>query len=506
MPPGKFDRMHARASRLLPVLVFAWVQAVLLLWWVAQWPGLLSPDSIRYVLHVTSGPWTADHSVLYDTAVLASLTLTRNVALLTALQTTLAALVVAYTVASLRVAGVRGRWAAVPAIILPLLPSFGAFVTTVWKDVPFALCEVLVAATTLRLFAQREGGGTYRQTPRRLLLALGAELLGLALFRNDGFVLILVIAVVLAVLMRGARIAVLAVSVVAIVASFLAQGVIYPAAGIQPAASSLSYGLFDADIALAYAGAPRTFTATDRALMASVAPLATWRRSDNCYNSDPLFHGKGFSARAADQHHIELLKLWQKVLVRTSVTVVLGRLCRGSVAWNVLPPPKDKANFGEVVSVVPANLYGRISLLPTDIGQNLRPQPLNSPLGDLGKTLRDETRKPAYQPVLWRGATWCYLAYLALLIGARRLRRWDLLAVGAPLLANQLTVLALNPAQLYRYMVGPIFLGILLLPLVSARRSVMPSPPRQDEPETAATAELTPAAASWSLSDRSRSC
>ncbi len=66
--PWKFHRMHARASRLLPRLVFAWVQAVLLLWWVAQWPGLLSPDSVTYVLQVTSGPWTADHSVLYDAA------------------------------------------------------------------------------------------------------------------------------------------------------------------------------------------------------------------------------------------------------------------------------------------------------------------------------------------------------------------------------------------------------------------------------------------------------
>lgn len=409
-------------------------------------------------------------------------------------------------VASLRVAGVRGRWAAGPGIILPLLPSFGAFVTTVWKDVPFALCEVLVASTTLRLFAQRRHGGSYRQTPRSLLLALGGELLGLALFRNDGFVLILVIVVVLAVLMRGARMAVLAVSVVAIVASFFAQVVIYPAAGIQPAASSLSYGLFNADIALAYAHAPRTFTAGDKALMASVAPLAAWRRSDNCYNSDSLFASEDFSARAADQHHVELLKLWQKVLVRTPVTVVRGRLCRGSVAWNVLPPPKDRAILGEVEDVVPADLYGRISFLPTDIGQNLQPQPLDSTLGRLAKTLRDETRKPVYQPVLWRGATWCYLGYLVLLIAARRLRRWDLLAVGAPLLANQLTVLALNPAQLYRYMVGPILLGILLVPLVSASRKVLRSTPSNDEPETSATAPPAPAAASLSPSDRPTCC
>ncbi len=177
----------------------------------------------------------------------------------------------------------------------------------------------------------------------------------------------------------------------------------------------------------------------------------------------------------------------------------LGRLERPST-------PKDRAILGEVEDVVPADLYGRISFLPTDIGQNLQPQPLDSTLGRLAKTLRDETRKPVYQPVRWRGATWCYLGYLVLLIAARRLRRWDLLAVGAPLLANQLTVLALNPAQLYRYMVGPILLGILLVPLVSASRKVLRSTPSNDEPETSATAPLAPAAASLSPSDRPTCC
>jgi hypothetical protein len=497
------DRMRIKPGWVIPLLVFGWAQLVLLGWWAGQWPGLLSADSVRYVIHVTIGPWVADHSVLYDSAVLASLKLTDNVALLTLLQTTAAAAAIAYTVASLRAVGVRGRWAAIPGCLLPLLPSFGAFVATVWKDVPFALCELLLTATVLRLFAHRHPSQGYRRVPRRLLVALGAELLGLTLFRNDGFLVVLVIAVVLAVALRGVRVATLGLGAAAILASFFAQAVIYPAFDIKPPNSSLAYGIFDADIALAYAQAPATFTESDRQLLRQVAPLAVWRRADNCYTSDPLFRSKGFSLAQADKHHAELFALWRRVLQRTPVTVIRGRLCRSSVAWKVVPPPADKARFGEVTAQVPDDLYGRTRILPADVSAHLKPQPLNDALGRLTHSLRVGTGTTGYQWLLWRGATWCYVAYLVLLVAALRLRRWDLLAVGAASLGNQLTVLAANPAQLYRYMAGPIFIGILLVALLAVRRRPQVQPGEQadgggtssTEPEGAGTgpAAATPA-------------
>ncbi|MDQ1740159.1 MAG: hypothetical protein QOE53_1811 [Pseudonocardiales bacterium] len=485
---GGLDRLRIKPGWVIPGIVFGWAQLVLLGWWAGQWPGLLSPDSVRYVIHVTTGPWNADHSVLYDSAVLASITLTRNIALLTLLQTTAAAAAIAYTVASLRAVGVRGRWAAIPGCVLPLLPSFGAFVTTVWKDVPFALCELLLTATVLRLFARRHPTEAYRRVPRRLLVALGFELLGLVLFRNDGFLLVLVIAVVLAVAFRGVRVAVLGIAAAAILASFFAQAVIYPSFDIMPANSSLAYGIFDADIALAYAQAPATFTESDRELLQRVAPLAAWRSANNCYTSDPLFSTKGFSLVRADKYHVELFALWRRVLQRTPVTVIRGRLCRSSVAWNVLPPPADKARLGKVTLQVPGNLYGRDRILPADIAANLKPQPLNHSLDQLTHKLKVKTSGTGYQWLLWRGATWCYVAYLVLLVAALRLRRWDLLAAGAASLANQLTVLAANPAQLYRYMAGPVFVGILLLALLAVRR-----PPPARPAEQAAAVDGRPA-------------
>jgi len=73
----------------------------------------------------------------------------------------------------------------------------------------------------------------------------------------------------------------------------------------------------------------------------------------------------------------------------------------------------------------------------------------------------------ALQAVEWRGATWCYLSYLALGVAALRVRRWAIPGAGAAALSNQLVVLTVNPAQLYRCMVGPLLVGVVLSPLLT---------------------------------------
>lgn len=457
---GRTSRLRAHLTWRLGV--FVWAELVLLLWWAGERPGLLSPDSVRYIRSVTVGPWTADHSVLYDTAVLASLAVQRGVGLLTLAQTVVAAAVLAYTVGSLRQIGLNSVWAALPGLVLPLMPSFGAFVVTVWKDVPFALCEVMVTATVLRILAAGSG-----RTRPGLLAALGAELLGLTLFRNDGFLVVLGIAVFLALALRGLRLRVLGVAAAALVGFVVAQQVVIPAVGIAPANSSLSYGIFYADVAIAYDRHPELFRPFDEALLAQVAPLPAWRAAHNCYTSDPLFAMPGFRLDRAAALHTELFALWRRVLRRSPETVLAARACRGSIAWDVLPPSPRRAHFAGATAPTPRDLYGGAKVLPPDIAAHLQQRPLWSPVGRLATYLARVFGPVALQAVEWRGATWCYLSYLALGVAALRVRRWAILGAGAAALSNQLVVLTVNPAQLYRYMIGPLLVGVVLLPLLT---------------------------------------
>jgi hypothetical protein len=71
----------------------------------------------------------------------------------------------------------------------------------------------------------------------------------------------------------------------------------------------------------------------------------------------------------------------------------------------------------------------------------------------------------------WRGATWAYVAYVAVILFARRRHTVTLLALVAVIAATQINVAINNPNQLVRYMVGPLILGILLLPLAFVSRT-----------------------------------
>lgn len=468
-----FARTHIPPAWRLPIIVYVWAQIVLLGWWAGDWPGLLSPDSISYVIHVTIGPWTADHSVVYDSAVLASLKLTDNVALLTLVQTIIASAIIAYCIASVHAFGVRARWAVIPGLVAPLIPSVGGFFTMVWKDVPFAFAEMLLAATTIRILVWRRSRYRKASTGRRLIIALGLELLAVTLFRNDGFLIIAFVAVVLMIALSGMRIKILAATLAALAGFAIATTLIYPAVGIKKAQSNLAYGTFYGDIAVAYDAAPRTFTAADRKLMTQVAPMRNWRKASNCYDSDTLFH-KGFNFVEADRLKNQLAALWFKAAYRTPVLVTRTRLCRSAVAWDPLPPPADRSGFGMLPARVPdthTTLYGYSKVLPHTISQNLQPDPLSTRLGRVAYHVRVASYSHEWvQVLMFRGASWCYLLYLALLVAALRLRRWNVLAIGAVSLATQLAVIAANPAQLYRYMVGPICVGILLAPLLAVRR------------------------------------
>jgi hypothetical protein len=106
----------------------------------------------------------------------------------------------------------------------------------------------------------------------------------------------------------------------------------------------------------------------------------------------------------------------------------------------------------------------------------LRTRPLSTTLNHVGLFLRALSNTPQFDWLLWRGAFWCYLSYLAVWLFARRRRNWALLSLGAIVAGQQLGIMVDVPAQLFRYMAAPIFLGIVLVPLFFVPER--PAPPK----------------------------
>ncbi|OIV36391.1 hypothetical protein BIV57_16570 [Mangrovactinospora gilvigrisea] len=468
---------RVRPPHRLPVAVYAVTQLLLLAWLVAFFPGLRSFDSVNYVWQVTTGNWNSGHSVLYLALVWACLHLTGGLAALVLVQTVAMAAVLAYSAVALRDLGVRGRWSLAAAAGCAALPSTGAFTVFLWKDVPFAICGVLAFAAACRLLAVRLDGGApsirNAATRRQLgLLAVGTA--GLMLFRNNGMLPAVGACAVLIVVLAGIRRVLLLLTLAAAALTLLLNGVVYPALGVRMVQGAQSESFLYGDIADVYGRRPADFTAADRRLMARVAPLSHWSgRGSDCWDLDRTM-ADPFDDDAAAANNARLEALWWRTVRKDPVEVVRVRLCRSQIGWGLLPGPA-RYNGQTQISLphVKQNLFtmadwnwqGRLPRARTV----LMPRPPSATARRLADSFYRSTTGLPSQIVVWRGATWCYLGYAAVAGYARRRRSWTALALAAPIAAAQLTVLAANPGQLARYMVVPLFLGILVAPLAAAR-------------------------------------
>lgn len=480
------DRLPERAR--LPLAVALVCEAVLLLWWLAFHPGLMSFDSITYVWQVTTGHWRSDHAVAYDVLVWLSLQTTGGLAALTFVQTVAMAASLGYVCHGLRTLGVRGRWAAVAPLAVVLVPSTGTFAVFVWKDSAYAIAAVLAFGACAHL--------AVRQRPALHWWLLAAAMTGLSVFRNNTYPAVVTAGLVLLVAMPRCRRRIAAAT---LVPTALALGLnfgVYPAIGIQEPHTSSYYAFNYADIAVAYHRAPQSFRRSDLAVMSRVAPLAHWSHGGaNCAWVDPLMAAP-FDRPAAERLNGRLLDVWGHVLSKRPDLMLSAHLCRGRVAWAlprndtdifVQPPVITADRFGYSR---PGGLMEHSRFLPA-----LRTVPASATLHRGAVWAYTAARTPELTWFLWTGSLWCWATYLIVLRLMRRRPLRAALALAATTAGLQVAVLVASPAGLFRYMAAPVLLGFLTVPLLTAahpadrlpgaeparraaRRSTRPDPPR----------------------------
>ncbi|WP_431893857.1 hypothetical protein [Nonomuraea sp. bgisy101] len=443
------------------VRIFLWIQAVLLLWWAAFYPGLFSRDSVLYLSHTIVGPWVSDHSVLYDALLWLSVKATGAVSPVTLLQTTGMALAISLLAQELKGLGAPRLPTTLAAVLLPFAPPFGAFSVTFWKDVPFTACVIGITAVCARI--ARDRGPT-----RGTLVALGAVMLGAGLFRANGFMVVGIVVLALMIIGKGTRLRLAAVGLGAAAVPVLLTNLVLPQVGIVPPSRTFVYHTAYGDIAVAWKERTDLFTTQDVALMAEIAPLERWWRGGNCNTINPLIWRGDFDWRRSDELSPQVMALWQRILVEAPDQVIRTRLCRGAIAWR---PGADRWSEGGATYHFSSRWFAWEYVGPDMIErhpelESFNLSPLSWPLHDVADQWLDASFAPDLDWLVWRGPIWCYAAYVALALAAwLRGNRW-VLGIAAAMLGQQLAVLANISAQDFRYMASPIFIGFLMLPLL----------------------------------------
>ncbi|MHA6760488.1 hypothetical protein [Streptacidiphilus sp. PAMC 29251] len=477
------------APQRLALTVLVLCQALFLVHWAAFWPALYSPDSFTYVWQVTTGNWVSDHSIAYDSLVWLSLKGTGNLWLLTLLQTFVASLLMADTAVSLHRIGVRARWTVIASALVVLLPSTGTFFVFIWKDVPYVLGGVLMFSGCILLAGVAKDGNLRRAADRAVLVRPGlwrltAGFAAILVFRNNSYPAVIVVVVGILLLVPGVRLKVLAAGAVTTAVALVLTLFVYPAAGVKLPHEDAVLGINIADIAFAYKDSPSSFTPADVALMAQVAPLSHWRgRAANCWDADWAMAAPMNRPEAAAKGP-ELLSLWTRILLRTPQDIAKARICRSQIAWGVVQGPTsvqgqtnikvpwvtkammhwtyDNANWSYHGSNIKQSPYWKVLQ---------KQHPLSYKLNSFERKYSVNSTVASIQWIVWRGAIWCYILYALVLRLAwvRRNKVWLLLLL--PTLSLQLTVIAASPAQVWRYMAGPLMIGVLSLPLATITRS-----------------------------------
>ncbi|MFI9843179.1 hypothetical protein ACIHFD_39505 [Nonomuraea sp. NPDC051941] len=440
---------------------FLIIQAVLACWWAAFYPGLFSRDSVLYLSHTVVGPWVSDHSVLYDALLSLSFTKTGDLGAVTFAQTTAMAAALTYLAQSLKALGAPRLPTTLVAMLMPLAPPVGAFSVTLWKDVPFTICAIAVAGVCARIAARRA-------VTVPTLVGLGLLFTTLGLFRANGFLVVGVAVLALLVIVTTMRVRLLLAGTFAAALPLLLTNLVFPQFGIMAPSKTYVYHTAFGDIAVAYRDHPELFTEQDKALMATVAPLTRWWDGGTCYTINPLIWRRDFSWPQADAHASELLDLWKRLLISEPRMIIDTRLCRGAIAWR---PVQDEFAIGGMTY-----RFSRRPNADTYVGPNKVPdfpgrwvyslRPKSWELNQVADPWLTGALAPQYDWVLWRGALWAYVSYLAVALGALALRNRYVLGVAAVVAGQQLTVLANISAQDFRYMASPIFVGVLLVPLL----------------------------------------
>ncbi len=475
--PAVLQRQWARVpTRLrLPVAVYATCQVIYLAWWAAFFPGLASYDSITYIWEVTTSNWIDDHSILYDSLVWLSLQVSGDIWPLTLLQTIAISLVLAYTCVALRDLGVRGRWSALAAVCVAVVPSTGSLTEFIWKDAAFGISALLAFAAAARLIARRIDNRSWVRD-RWFYVQIGvleAGFLGVAFFRNSSVDALIAALPLLLLAMRNMRLWITALVAGTTVLYLVVNFLVYPALGVKLPGKDSYYSFNYADIAVAYGTYPYTFTKHDKEVMEKVAPLSAWGgKAANCWDVDWTM--AALNRPEAVKINDQLMTIWDEVLKRTPQSVVQGRLCRSQIAWGIFPGPANLE--GTTLIAWPqfsANLWGQSApgnrMAHSKYLPVLKSRPPSDTLHKAGIWYYMLSMSTQTQWLLWRGAFWSYSVY-ALVIALARKRRslgWPYLGLAGISFGLQMAVIAANPAALSRYIIPAMMIGFMTMPMIS---------------------------------------
>ena len=418
----------------------------LLVWWLGWFPGFLSSDSFDQLRQAEAFEFRNFHPAFHTLYLWLVTRVWDSPGAVTLVQVLLMAGLLSLVAQRLADVGVNPWVAAGSAWVVAALPAVSTTTIAVWKDVPYTLA--LVWAFAELLAATRDPDGYWRG---RASLRLGGALALVWLFRHNGFVTVVVLAAVLAVVFRDRWRRLLPAAGVVVAAVVAVQMVLYPLldvrrASIEPAEVLVS------DVAASLRHEPGNFSADELAYLATIAPLDVWTDRYRCEDSTPLVFAPDFDASVIRDDPGRFRSLAVRSILRDLDTTIGHRWCAASYLF--VPAQPKGAYFHRPPFAIAANALG------------ITREPVVQYFFQTTKSVFVWAEPSGRLWLTWRPAlaVWAALLTYAAVAYRRSLRR--LLLPAALIVAQGLNVAVTTPAQEFRFAFGIYVMALLSVPLL----------------------------------------
>lgn len=452
---GAFLRSQAYwAKYALPCFV------VWLMYWLAFFPGLLSPDSIDQ-WHQILGLWPINdsHPAFHTLLMWVITRLWLSPAVIAIVQMLAMSSLIGWGLACFARLGV-------PRVVLwsvcglfALSPVMGTMTISLWKDIPYSMSVLWLTLLILEIIVSR---GEWLRSSRWNIVLLGVALACVALFRHNGILVSLGTIAIIAGVYRLCWKQILIAFFVAASIYGVVREPLYNVVGVRRVADYLLYQVPVHQVAaVVAAGTP--LTSEERSILDKLFPIDKWGKAYACTSIHSIYYAHDFNYSLIDsdnEYKAALRRVWLSLLLRNPLAVIRHQFCAAALVW--LVPPLTY--LYTVEREIPQN------------GLGLSTQSQWPAMRRVVTKLLDWSGRPEVIWLLWRPALYLYMILLGSAVMAYRTRepRWLLFAV--PAILQSASLLLVNVGQDFRYQYSVYLVGVMslcLLPLAKGRTKIM---------------------------------
>jgi len=411
-------------------------------------PAVLTNDSIRQWGQVISGQFNDALPVVHTLLVILLTRLWFSPAAVIVFQIIALSLVVAWGIQLLSDQGLP-RWAGwVLALIFAVSPVNGNMVVSLWKDIPYSICLLLLSLMILKTVFSR-GAWLGKRFSWIWLTLVG---LGISLFRLNGLPVPILSLIVLAIAYRYRwKRVVLSVGMIAGM-WLLVQGPIYTLLKVDRNVGFKQQVFIHHIAAHIATGGP--LTPTESELVSGILPLNQW--GYDCCTNIPIWLQPAYSEPRFTEKTADIQKLFVDLALKEPGVELQHLVCVSSLVWEVPNhcTLNQEAVTSHTVSWIEPNGLGlkENSLLPAGI------LPLSK--------LKDFASQKPWDVFFYTPSLFLYLGLYCTALLAYRAKQPRILLYFLPAAIQSAVMLLINVSRDFRYQYGVYLVGLISLELL----------------------------------------